>query len=383
MSEKKINIFVNATAASQSGALVVLQQFYEAIKDYGNKQYQYYIFCSVDLTNEKIKHIKIINNIKAKKIHHRIYWELWGLKQWSRKHKIMANVVISLQNTGFHYFSSVKKVVYQHQSLAFEKGVRWSLFDPYQRKSWFYNHIYFRLIKYTVKKDFYVITQTECMKKNVHKQLNIKNNRIMVFKPAVRKINIRKIRKILAPKNRFLMFYPATAEYFKNHIIIIKALSKIKEKHPDIINNLLIYFTIDKNTGYGVFLNEQVKKFGLTGVIKFKGYLSYNKVLSLYKSADLLLFPSFVESSPLPLVEAVQFGIPILTAKKDYAHESLRQYKNAGFIQHNDVQAWVGSILKAYKNRKKNLDRSRNQYIPHSKKDTWKRLIEFLEDIKS
>ena len=144
---KRLNIFINATAATESGALIILKQLYEAIKDYANTNNRYYIFCSVNLAADNVGHIKIVNDIKAKKIFHRIYWELFGLKKWSKKNKIYADVIISLQNTGFRYFSMTKKIVYLHQSIPFEKKVKWNIFNPFQRKSWFYKHIYFRLIK--------------------------------------------------------------------------------------------------------------------------------------------------------------------------------------------------------------------------------------------
>ena len=41
---KKI-IFVNATAATDGGALTILRQFLEGIATYSNKNMYYYIFC--------------------------------------------------------------------------------------------------------------------------------------------------------------------------------------------------------------------------------------------------------------------------------------------------------------------------------------------------
>ncbi|GAI52004.1 unnamed protein product, partial [marine sediment metagenome] len=71
-------IFINATAATEGGALTILRQFLEGISKYSNKDLYYYIFCSLDeLKVYENKNIKIINNIKGKKWLDRIRWDLW------------------------------------------------------------------------------------------------------------------------------------------------------------------------------------------------------------------------------------------------------------------------------------------------------------------
>ena len=59
-------VFVNATAATEGGALTILRQFLEGIATYSNKNMYYYIFCSLDeLGLYESKNIKIANNIKG------------------------------------------------------------------------------------------------------------------------------------------------------------------------------------------------------------------------------------------------------------------------------------------------------------------------------
>jgi hypothetical protein len=60
-------VFINATAATEGGALTILRQFLEGIATYSNKNMYYYIFCSLDeLGLYESKNIKIVNNIKGK-----------------------------------------------------------------------------------------------------------------------------------------------------------------------------------------------------------------------------------------------------------------------------------------------------------------------------
>ena len=93
-------VFVNATAATEGGALTILKQFLDSISKYSKKNIYYYIFCSLkELEIYEGKNIKIVNNIRGKKWLDRIKWDLWGLKNWSKKKDIKADLIIYKRST--------------------------------------------------------------------------------------------------------------------------------------------------------------------------------------------------------------------------------------------------------------------------------------------
>jgi len=55
--------------------------------------------------------------------------------------------------------------------------------------------------------------------------------------------------------------------------------------------------------------------------IRNLGAMSHDEVLSLYRSAAALVFPSATESFGLPLVEAARAGLPILAAERDFVRD--------------------------------------------------------------
>ena len=57
--------------------------------------------------------------------------------------------------------------------------------------------------------------------------------------------------------------------------------------------------------------------------IEIKPNLSRNEIINLYKSSTALIYPSFFESYGLPLVEAVQFNLPIIASELDYVRDIL------------------------------------------------------------
>ena len=61
-------------------------------------------------------------------------------------------------------------------------------------------------------------------------------------------------------------------------------------------------------------LKERIRDLGLSDVVVFAGHLLHEQLHDLYRRADVFVFPSFVESFGLPLVEAMACGLPIVAS---------------------------------------------------------------------
>jgi len=345
-------IFVNNTAATEGGALTILKQFLDSIKLYSNKDYLYYVFCSVpELKSYENNQTKIINDIKAKKWLERIKWDFWGLKNWSKKNNIKANLIISFQNTGVKYFRETPQIIYFHQALSVYDEYHWNLFNKEERIYWFYQKIYPLLIKFSLPSNFYIITQTETIKKKLQQKLKINKNRIVVIAPNFNNIDINSIESINFNDNKFHIFYPAATYLYKNHEVIINALKYIRDTNLELFNNLLVHFTFDDSTLRNRELIKLINDLKLNDAIKLEGKLLYDKILSFYKSCDLMVFPSYLETFGLPLIEAASFGLPILVSDLSFLREVIGGYEGALFLDYNDYQAWGDSIIECYKKR--------------------------------
>ena len=370
-------VFVNATAATEGGALTILKQFLEEISIY-SKNKIYYIFCSLEsLKSYENKNIKIINNIKGKKWLDRIKWDLYGLKNWSKRKNIKADLIISFQNTGVNYNRNIKQIIILNQSVPFTKKADWNFLNSNERLLWFYKNIYKKIIKYSMKGSFCVVVPTECLKRAVMQQFNWDSSRVLVIKPILEQIEVKDIPKIDFKDDRFHMFYPANTAIYKNHELIINALKYIKENKPKIYNNLIIYFTFSGDLG----INRTTELIGLAEklqviehIIFLPGKISYERILSFYKSCNLVVFPSYIESFPLPLIEAATFGLPILASDLDYAKEVIGGYKGAKFLDYKDSKLWAENIIDLYNKKIKytpyniNYETSRKDFFKLVKK---------------
>ena len=347
-------IFINATAATEGGALTILKQFLEGIATHSNKNIFYYVFCSLEgLKTYERENVKVINNIKGKKWLDRIKWDLWELKKWSKKKDIRADLIISFQNTGIKYYNNVKQLIYLHQSIPFFQSIKWNFFKKNERSLWFYKNIYKKIIKYSLGNNSFIVVQTGLMKKSVIEQFNWNPMKISVIKPDLKNITMEKVLKIDFKDNKFHIFYPANIAVYKNHEVIINALKYIKDYKSEIYNNLITHFTFDRNLSKNrnTVLINLIKNLQVNCHIKFEGKMSYERVLSFYKSCDLMLFPSYIESFPLPLIEAASFGIPILVADLPYAREVMIDYEGVKFLNYKDAKLWAKNIIWLYNNR--------------------------------
>lgn len=371
-------IFVNATAATEGGALTILKQFLEGISIYSEKNIYYYVFCSLEeLKVYESKNIKMVNNIKGKKWLDRIKWDLWGLKNWGKKKDIRADLIISFQNTGVNYYNNIRQLIYLHQPIPFALEVNWNLLNRNERSIWFYKNIYKKMIKYSLKDNSYIVVQTEWMKNAVVEQFNWNPKKISVIKPDIKSISIEKIPKINFEDDRFHIFYPAHNINYKNHKLIIKVLEYIKNNKQDRYDNLVVHFTFDRNLSdnRNAELIDLAEKLQVIEHIRFEGKISYERVLSFYKSCDLLVFPSYIETFGLPLIEAASFGMPILVSDLDYAREVIGDYEGVKYLDHKDSKFWAENIIDLYNKRIK--------YKPYSinYETSWKDFFKLIEKL--
>lgn len=330
-------IFVNATSMTLGGALTILNEYINNLKNLNDKSKTYYIFVPIDCEIKSTENLIMVPK-KAKSYRDRIIWDLWGMKKWSVENEIYPDIILSLQNTGVR-FNKVKKIIYLHQSLPYSKESKWNLLKKDEIKMWFYRYIYKIWIRISIKKQDHIVVQTEWMKEALVESKYSKDN-IIVSKPSIQKIDIDKVNLIDKDYDKVYFFYPASDYKYKNHNIIIEALKKIKNEDLELLRRIKVIFTLSKDSNiYKKVIDNNLEKY-----IDFVGNLEYKDVLRYYKSCDVVLFPSYIETFGLPLVEASLFGKKILTSDCNYSREVMQNYKNVEFINYKDSVAWSNLI---------------------------------------
>ncbi|MBK5240805.1 glycosyltransferase [Clostridium sp.] len=359
-------IFINVTAAEYGGALTILKSVLTDISQKDNTNL-YYVFTSIDLDEFETDKIKIINTIKGKKSRKRwdrMLWDFRGLKKWSSDNDIYADIILSLQNTGVNYLKNTLQIIYIHQSLPFQTQYKWSFWNKEERICWIYQNIYPFFIKRFITQDTIIIVQQTWLKNKVFAKFFIDKNRIKVIPPKLTlpKVVFEKNYVSKEDKNNIILFYPASPFIYKNHTIIINSLIKIKNENINYYSRLRVYFTakleqLSKDDAKKIIDNS------LKNII-FLGTVKPSQMVEYYNKCSCLIFPSYIETFGLPLLEAASLGKKIICSDTSFSREILDEYQGVIFLKYNNEDDWVNEIY--------NLDsyiEKKYQYIYKASKD--------------
>lgn len=122
--------------------------------------------------------------------------------------------------------------------------------------------------------------------------------------------------EVEVPEKNFDFIYIADGMAHKNHEMLLAAWVLLAEEgiRPSLVLTLgsrdhILADEIEKTT----------KVYGLQ--IHNAGTVSREHVFSLYRHARALVFPSKAESFGIPLIEAAQFGLPVIASELDYVRD--------------------------------------------------------------
>lgn len=313
------NILVYDVAASSSGALSVLNDFYNEVKNYDDKNIKW-IFVISTPHLEETENIKVVRLPWVKKGWiHRLFCDHFIAPNLIKKHKI--DKVFSLQNV-LVPSTNVPQVLYLHQSLPFAE-YKFKITENFHL--WIYQNVISRLIFSGIKKAEKTIVQTNWMKEACIDKTEVKEDKIIVIPPIINIVP----EKLFSYQNMQIptFIYPATPQVYKNHKIIIEACKRLME---DGIKDFQVIFTLTgKENKLSRQLRQQTEKYGLP--IKFIGCIEREKLYDWYSKA-ILIFPSYIESFPLPLLEAKINKTPILVSNSVFSCEILEGCENVKFF---------------------------------------------------
>lgn len=115
-----------------------------------------------------------------------------------------------------------------------------------------------------------------------------------------------RIKKLGLESKRFF-FYPAQFWSHKNHIAIINALREIRCNFPDIV---VAFCGSDK--GNLDYIKSKINEFELSKNIYHFGFLPMTDVRALYERCISLVFTTFMGPTNMPVIEALELGIPVI-----------------------------------------------------------------------
>lgn len=328
-----MKILVVDVAASYGGALSILEEYYSQAIDDSND----WVFMISTPIMKDTKNIQILNFAWVKKSWiHRIFFDIFIAPKIARR--IGPEKIISLQNTIIP-FTSISQSIYLHQALLFCTK-KYRIYKNF--KFWMYQNIVSIYVFLSIKKANNVIVQTEWMKRACIEKIKINGNKVIVEKPSFAGEITSKYKYV---DNTNLFFYPASGLDYKNHQVIVDAVSSL---NTEVLKHIKVVFTLNGNENRRIIKMKKIVDRNKLP-IEFIGYINKNEVYNYY-TKSILIFPSLIETFGLPLLEASKHNTPIVASDLPYAREVLEGYDNADFFNPLDANELKEIILGFLKN---------------------------------
>ena len=301
-----MKIIVNDIAATYGGGVSILKQFYNYIAEYD--KVNEWIFLLSDNYLEELDNIKIICFPEIKRSHvKKIIFDCFTGKKYMEK--LHPDVVVSMQNI-ITFGISVPQIVYIHQSIPFQEVRKFSFIKRKELAMAKIQYFIGAFIIASARKANSVVVQTNWMKQAVSKRACIKQEKITVCFPETNSFQENN-----GQFDKKSFFYPTNDAVYKNIDLLVQACNKLNSEG-------IADFEVKLTLPSGTIKHPNIKCIG---------FLDKDQMQVEYQRSTLL-FPSYIETVGLPLLEAKSCNTMILTADTLFAHECLENYSNVRFF---------------------------------------------------
>jgi glycosyltransferase involved in cell wall biosynthesis len=195
----------------------------------------------------------------------------------------------------------------------------------------------------------YVVVATHWTKQDIVKEFGVNPNRIVVISrgPGVgaRSSDPETIARVRQARDlpEGFAFFPAMSFPHKNHVRLLEALAILRDRY-----NLVVPLV---GTGrpyrqHWPYIVETLDRFKLRGQVQFFGMVSEEELNAMFALARFMVFPSLFEGLGLPVLEAQQLGVPVLSSTASCLPEVAGD--GALYFDPADPEAIAAAIRRVY-----------------------------------
>lgn len=167
---------------------------------------------------------------------------------------------------------------------------------------------------YSVKKAARIFTISQASKDDIIKEYGIPEAKVMVTYPGIKQglmikeklLSMDELSKKYGINKDYILFV-GTLQPRKNITRLIEAFSKLN-------NSDLELLVVGKKGWKFEEILAAPEKFGVKNKVKFLESVSDNDLQVFYKNAICFVLPSLYEGFGLPVLEAMQYGCPVITS---------------------------------------------------------------------
>ena len=175
------------------------------------------------------------------------------------------------------------------------------------------------------------------------------------------------------PKNT-LMFCGNYTTEIKGLSYLIKALSNVREKFPDIKLKII-------GKGNDGFYLKLIRKLKIENNVVFKGEIKGKDLVKEYQKSNIFVLPSLNDNLPSVLLEAMACKVPIIATNVGGISYLIKNNINGVLISPRNSKSIANSIEKLLKNRKLSKRLSDHGYEEIKNFYSWDKQAEKTKDI--
>jgi glycosyltransferase involved in cell wall biosynthesis len=163
-----------------------------------------------------------------------------------------------------------------------------------------------------------VVTASEWTKRDLIDQLGVDPGKIAVIRrghaarppaPPAPAEAFARLRPLALPE-RFIL-YPAKTWPHKNHLRLLEALAQLRDTRGLTIPLVCTGKPVAEQWPR---IQETLERRSLAKAVFFPGHQDADTMAALFTAADFLVFPSLFEGLGIPLLEAMHFGLPVVSS---------------------------------------------------------------------
>lgn len=228
--------------------------------------------------------------------------------------------------------------------------------------NWLDTKIYAWKFHQTCKEADRIIAISECTKRDIIRFGGVDPSRIDViyqscsteFKARESEKKLQQVHTDYMLPERYIVNV-GTIEERKNILLAVKALQLLPEEISLVV--------VGRPTPYCDMVKEYVKKNAMEHRVKFLHGVPHEDLPSIYQMAEACVYPSRYEGFGLPVIEAIQSGLPVVACTGSCLEEAGGNHSL--YVKPDDVYGMADAIkqvLKGAPDREERISRSQ-QYV--------------------
>lgn len=143
------------------------------------------------------------------------------------------------------------------------------------------------------------------------------------------------------------LLYVGVLEERRNILFLLDILNRTIPQIPD--TKLILVGKGKPEYTEQVF--QRVRELGLSDHVIYKDALQQNELAHLYKTADVFLLPSKYEIFGMVLMEAMTFGLPVISSYNGGSSTIIDSGENGIIMREFDAEVWGSTVVNLLKDR--------------------------------